>query len=319
MRYYRIVITKNDGTTAREYTSLLANGMSNPSALNIELDVPVITYATPAGSALVRVWGISLRDIGSAADLNDLQIAIYGGMAKGLPLANPAQSGLLVKGQIFQAFGNWIGTDQTLDLIITPSTGTPDAPRNLVLNWPAGSSLETAIRSSLTVAFPGVPLKIAISDKLVLQHAEVGYQSTLSQFADLVRRLSRSILGGDYRGVEIAYNGNEIVVSDGTTPPTAKRIAPQDLIGQPTWIEPLTIQCKLVMRADLEVLGTVELPPTIIQTGQSSFSRFRDKTTFTGKYSIIYMRHIGNFRQPDAASWNTTINLVPLFEGSGQF
>jgi hypothetical protein len=77
-----------------------------------------------------------------------------------LPLANPAQAGLLVQGYIWQAFGNWIGTDQSIDLIIAPGPPPPDinnlsVPPNLTLNWQQGQSMSDAIKNALTTAYPG--------------------------------------------------------------------------------------------------------------------------------------------------------------------
>ena len=42
-------------------------------------------------------------------------------MAAGLPLANPAQSGVFVQGQVYQAYGNWIGENMSLTLEIVPA------------------------------------------------------------------------------------------------------------------------------------------------------------------------------------------------------
>ena len=142
MRYYKIVITDPssgnvitppgfDGLLGgASYTSFV-NGQSLPGAWNVELDIPVIGAATPQGSAGARIWGISRQEISQANDLNGKNISIFGGMQKGLPLANPAQSGLLVQGFIFQAFGNWIGTDMTLDFVINPGQATSSTPGGL--------------------------------------------------------------------------------------------------------------------------------------------------------------------------------------------
>ena len=109
MRYYKIVITDEGGDIKKQWSSLDGT-TGNPimGALNIEIDVPMAPLGVPAGDAYVRICGISLLGVGQSANLNGLYLAAYGGMSKGLPLANPEQNGLLVKGQIFQAFGNWL-------------------------------------------------------------------------------------------------------------------------------------------------------------------------------------------------------------------
>jgi hypothetical protein len=68
------------------------------------------------------------------------RIQVFGGMSKGLPLANAVQSGLLMDGTIQQAWGNWQGTEQNINFVAQANSsrsgnfGTPDSPVNLVLN-----------------------------------------------------------------------------------------------------------------------------------------------------------------------------------------
>jgi hypothetical protein len=289
------------------YTSFVS-GQTLTAALNIELDVPVVPFATPMGAALVRIWGISLQEISQASDLNGMNIAVYAGMQKGLPLANPAQAGLIMQGVVFQAFGNWIGVNQTLDLICQPSIGTDAVPKNFSFNWKAGTPLAQAISNTLSTAFPGTKQNINISPNLVLAHDEPGYYKTLVQFATYVKQKSADVIGGNYPGVDIVLKQNEFDVYDGTTPTTPTQIAFQDMIGQPTWIAPQTIQVAFVMRADLEVGGYIKMPPSIVTTTSSSFSQFRSKSAFQGVFQINQIRHVGNYRQQDAASWATAVN-----------
>jgi hypothetical protein len=295
----------------------LPNGNTNPAALDVEFDLPVYNLTDPdANSAWLRVWGLGLQDIGNAANLNDLNVAVYAGMAKGLPLANPAQSGLILKGKIFQAFGNWINTDQTVDLnfIAGGDIGSPASPQNFPFTWPAGTLLSSAIARTLSTALPGLTQQIAISPKLVLNYDVTGWYQSAQQFADFVNDASSSLIGGTYHGVSIATNGHTVRVYDGTVAPaanTVKQIAFQDMIGQPTWIGPGIISVKLVLRADLHVSDTIKLPPSLVTQTSGALLRFQDKSAFSGNYLIQQVHHYGNFRQPDAASWNTTIQAVP--------
>lgn len=317
MRYYAIVI---DGQV--KYSSLASGGISgdtsNPGALNVEMDIPVVPFATPMGGAKVVVWGIGLADIGQAANLVGKDIQIFGGMAKGLPLANPAQAGLLAQGFIFQPFGNWIGTEQTLDLIIMPGagpngTGTAAGPRNIVLNWKKGTTLAAALKTTLSTAFQGFQQSINISDNLVRQADDVGYFQTVQQLALYVRQASKSIVKDEkYAGVDLVLVGKTFTAYDGTAAQsgTVKQIAFQDLIGQPTWIEAPLIQWKTAMRADIAVGDTVKLPPSqITNTQQAQSSLVNQQLNFQGNFTVSLVRHLGNFRQPDAASW------VTVFEG----
>jgi len=315
VRYYKIVISGKNGGQGRTYSSLVG-GVNDPGALNVVLDIPVTAYATPMGSAYVQVWGVSLADISQASDLNGATIQVYGGMSKGLPLANPSQAGLLVQGQVFQAFGNWVGTDMTLDLIIQPSVGGPADPKNIVLNWKSGTKMSEALASTLSAAFPGFTQTISVSDKLVRKNNEVGYYQSLAQFSQYVKQVSRDIVGGStYLGVDIVVSQNAILVSDGTqqgSSPKIKAISYQDLIGQPTWIESPSIQLNAVMRADINVGDTITLPKTVVTNTAAALSSLSNQSlAFQGTFQVSRLRHVGNLRQPDAASWITTMNAFP--------
>lgn len=344
MRYYSIKIT--DATSGvlfqppgfagllgdASYTSFV-NGITLPNAWNVELDVPVLNSATPMGFALARVWGISLAEIKQSADLNGKNISVFGGMQKGLPLAKPQQSGLLVSGYIFQAFGNWIGTDMTLDLVIAPGMitsasktggiGTLDAPKNLVLNWPKGQPLGTALQQCLQTAFPGYTANVNISSQIVRPNDQIGYFPTLEQLASYCSQVSLAVVKTtNYPGVSIVLNGTTITAQDGTAAGSGQttQIAFEDMIGQPTWLDGGTISLKTVMRADLAVGSPIMLPPAqITNTQLANSSLINLNATFQGGFSIQSLRHVGNFRQASADAWVTVIEAAPnMLVGAGQ-
>ena len=41
-------------------------------------------------------------------------------------------------------------------------------------------------------------------------------------------------------------------------------------------------------------------------------SPFRNTSVFQGTFQLEMVRHVGNFRQPDAQSWITTFNAHPV-------
>ena len=309
MRFYRIELGNG-----KVFTSL-AGGGTDPGALNVEIDITATSQATPIGSqAFVRIWGISLDQISQASDLNNQTIKVFGGFAQGLPLANPAQQGLLAQGYVFQAFGNWIGTDMTLDLVINPGPGPKTTQPNIVLNWKKGTPLKSAIQNTLNTAYPGLDTTINISDNLTLQHDEIGYYTNLQQFATYIRRVSRSIQGATAPGVDIVFAKNQFNVYDQTqtTSGQAKQILFTDLIGQPTWIDSPTLQVKVAMRGDLDIGMDITMPPTIVtNTQQAQSSLINQKASFQGGFKITSLRHLGNFRQSDAASWVTIFDAAP--------
>ena len=312
MRYYAILI---DGTVA--YSSLasggIGNGPTDPGALNVELDVPVISLATPMGFANLRVWGVALADISQAKDLVGKNIQVYAGMSQGLPLANPSQAGIIVQGYVFQAFGQWVGTAQYLEIVIAPGegpngTGTLVNPKNIVLKWKKGQPLDQAIKSALSTAFPGFTINANISSALTRQNGEQTFYPTVPQLAQYVKQASRAINKDvDYAGVDIVLTEKTFNVYDGTGEAgTVKKISYIDLIGQPTWIESPLITWKCAMRADLKLGDKITLPETqITNSQQAQSSLVNQKLTFQGGFTINMVRHVGNFRQATAEAWVT--------------
>lgn len=321
MRYYRIDLTNSSGKPVylkslqnQPLTSLSQQGAFNPGALDIEIDLPIYPASTgDATSSFCKIYGVGLQDITRQADYQDLNIAIYGGMSKGLPLANPNQAGLLVKGTIWQSYGNWVGTEQSLVFIVGPNTGSQGSPLNMPFTWQAGTPLSVAVGNVLSTALPNMKQQIAISPNLVLGYTETGYYRNLKSFGQWLNQRTQPIIGGAYQGVQIATRGDTIVVWDGTQQPSAvAQINPWDLIGQPTWLAPQQITFQTVMRGNVQLGSVMQLPQTIIQQTATAQPRFADQTTFTGKVMIIKAEHFGRFRQPDAASWNTTFWATPV-------
>lgn len=313
MRYYRIEI--DDGALVFQSH----DGTRNlPGALQIEMDVPANPFADPKGSAYVKVWGIGLDLISQSKNLNFKSIKVYGGFKKGLPLANPNQSGLLVQGYIFQAFGNWIGTEMSLDLIIgagpapkTTGNGSTAALRNLVINWKKGTPLGDAIKTTLGDAYQGLTVAVGnIKSSLIAPEDQVGYFSSIEDFATYVRQISRAVIASDdYQGVNLFLSGKNWTVYDSPPSSTVKDIEFKDLIGQPTWLAAQTIQFKCGMRADIQIGQDVRMPKTqVTNSQQAQTSLTNQKVSFQGAFQILGMRHVGNFRQPDASSWVTVFD-----------
>ena len=320
MRYYRIDI---GGQTA--YTSH-PNGptsLPDPGALNVEIDIPVGPEHLPMGGAMVRVWGIGLQVIAQSSSLTGKSISVYGGMGVGLPLATvqEPQAGLLVQGSIYPAFGNWILTDQTLDLIISSKPAEGEyKPANLVHQAKQGQQLGDAVKQTLQRAYPSYTVNVQLSNKLVMPHDDTGFYQSAEQFSDYIRKISTSIFGGgsfesqtNYLGARIAFSGQTITVSDGTdNSSSAKTINFYDLLGQPTWLGFNKIQVKTIMRGDINLLDKVTLPPSLATTSAASNPQLRDNSVFQGTFQVQQIRHVGNFRQPDGMSWNTTFDMVSL-------
>jgi hypothetical protein len=330
-RYYKIAVSAADpnglgtGGSGQGWTNQV-NGKSDPNAQQVELDIPVAGYAQPAGPALphIRVWGVGLAAVNQAASFFDAQgngaaISVYGGMQTGLPLASAAagQAGLLVSGTVFQAFANFQGINQTLDLVIQPGPpgGTQDQPAGLSFKWKKGTQLSAVIKQALAQAYPGVTANVNVSSALVLPADEAGVYGTLPQFGNYIKQVSQQILGGNYSGVDIVANNGVFNVFDGTNVRSPKPIKFQDLVGQVTWIGPFEITWNTVMRSDIAV-GDVVALPSVAQfqsvTTQATQSQSRSQPAFQGSWLVSFVRHIGNSRAPDASAWITNFRASAL-------
>jgi hypothetical protein len=334
MRYYDILVlptgadannlTPEEEASGRHWTSLV-NGQNDPGALNVQFDIFEAVGASPMGSSTVTIEGVPLTDLLQASQFGTdpngrpgMQIAIRAGMSKGLPLANPAQAGLILQGQIFQSFGNWVGTEMTLDFVIVPSVYTTKAPGNLVLNWKKGSSLASALAQTLSVAYPGYAQVINIGPQYVLSHDVLHSVGTFTQLATMVKSISNSIKPP---GVDLAVLRNKTIAAfDGSIQTGgAVQLAFTDLIGQPTWVDQNLMQFWTIMRADIQVGSYVLMPkglqdlPGIVGTAADSLpSSLKYKTSFQGKFLVTAVRQVGNFRDTNGASWAT------LFQAAAQ-
>jgi hypothetical protein len=317
VRYYDVIITDPaTGKQLQEWSSLTAQGNVNPSALNVEFDITENDYTSPQ-SVSFRLWGIPITFIRDAAQFNKKSITVYGGMSKGLPLANPAQQGIIVQGLIYQAFGNWQGTDMTLDFVIVPllqsqAVGSQQLESaNIVVNWKKGQQLSSALTQTLQVAFPGVAVDMQISPNLVLGYNEQAVFQNLSALASFCDASSQNIINqSSYLGVKIVSQKGKFVVRDGTTQSVAKPIAFNDLIGQITLGDPGQVIITTVLRGDLAAYDWISIPPGQVISSSSSYAAYRQGNLFTGVFQIASLRHVGNFRQKNAESWVTVVTAI---------
>lgn len=327
-RYYRIEVTPGSNgvstsTVAKSVWTNRINGRASLGAQQVELDVWEYALDTPIGAGAVTIWGPSRDQISQASDYNGASISVYAGMQNGLPLASAAvangQQGLILTGQVFQAFGNWQGINQTLNFVVTPYAGaTQTEPANITASWAQGVPMATMIQTVLQQAFPGKSVTINISPALILSQTDGFVYQTMQQFSGYVRDVSKQIINDPaYPGVSIVPRDGGFVVFDSTmgdvsTKTTTIRV--QDMIGAVTWLNANEIQFNTVMRADLKVGSIIEFQKINGQslagltaiTNTQSQSNARARNTFDGTWTVKVCRHIGNSRAPDAQSWIST-------------
>jgi hypothetical protein len=311
--------------TFSSHTQTSAGLRYNPGGLNIEFDIPVVTADTPQGLAEISVSGVGLQMIGQLTPLANQNLTLSAGMQLGIAgvngLANPAQAGIVVRGKVYQAFGNWQGTNQTLDLAVLP-TGLPPS-NGIAFQWSPGQSLGAALYVALAPALPQYKLNINVNPNLATSVVQSGYYTNLSAFADVLRSITQPLevaLTGNPTapGVLMNVQGNSLLIFDtGSTPTKTVQLNFQDLIGQPTWLGVSVISFKTVLRSDITIGTSVVFPtgvaapyaltsPTAAVPGAPA----RSKTVFQGAFSVRRVQHFANLRQYDADSWTTAFEAV---------
>lgn len=343
MRYYDIQIFSppdangNPGKLYKQYSSL-KNGVFNPGSLMVEFDILRFGESTPQGETIITIWGISPQDMQQARqNMFGMTIKMWVGMSKGLPLAKPSQSGLVLEGTIWQVLGNWQGTELRMDLIVTASAvssvnSAPLAPINLTLPWNKGIKLSVALTQCFQNMGGDYRFSISVSDRLINNYDSGMYCGSLTELAQRLNTLSKSIIKDkNYTGVEITIvNGKEIRVFDNDfdnhpdkdsnksasyRSKNPIQIVFTDLVGQPTWVQFGTVSIPCVMRSDIQVGDYILMPKDsrpMIQA--SSYSQFRDESAFKGLFQVKKVRILGNSRQPDANSWVTVLEANPYME-----
>ena len=298
------------------------NGVNDPGALQVELDLLQCPFAAPGNGGTVTIHGIALNDLFQAQQFTGMNIVVKGGMQAGLPLANPSQAGIIAQGEIIQSFGNWIGSDMNLNFTINAAQYNLATPGNFVFQWSPGQSLTEALQATLGVAYPSATftpqLAETYSTPAVLTHAV----STLRQVAQFIKANTKSATSG---GVDITILGDGTIVAyDGRLATKPIKIAFTDLVGQPRWVAANVMQFVTVMRADVQVGTFVTMPlglenaPGIVTSvpGQQNSSWLKYKTAFQGNFIIQQVRHIGNFRSPDGGEWITVFDATPQSVGA---
>jgi len=132
MRYYRLefvnpqtgeiadVINSNDVYNNYAVFESHPNGIYNPGCLEISFDCVITESGLSAQPYHITLHNVPKSMLGMARLYNSLDCNLYAGFKTGLPLANPYQSGLIAKGTVQGCYGNWAGTNLTMDFLINP-------------------------------------------------------------------------------------------------------------------------------------------------------------------------------------------------------
>ena len=318
------------GISGAQWCSIV-DAENDPGALDIELDLQ-IAPGSQLLSGYVKIYGVQQNLVSQSSYFTGCQVSIYGGFTEGLPLANMqvAHQGLLCNALIFPGVSEWTGTELSLTFFLKPNMGNsggPTKPVNIIHNMPKGTPLGQAIQQALSTAFPGVGINLNISPNITLNYDDKGFYQSLEQYMDYAKTLSHSVLGtpytSGYQGVRADSSKGNFNIFDGTQPSSLIQIQFQDLIGQPCWIGPNTIQFKVALRSDISPGNKITLPNNILTTASQSggltfmpgllFNTYQhgNVLTFQGEFTVTTVRHIGRFRNPNAEqNWITVIEAV---------
>ncbi len=320
-------ISSNDHGVVRQWTSF-PKGSYDAGALDIVFDLQIAPGNTPTGGTVISIHGVNIEDLYQTQNFHGAELSLYAGMLGGLPLSqDQPKPGLLINGTVFGAFGNWQGTEQTLDLLIVPSTYTPDNPGNIVFSWQPGQSFSNAITQALNIAYPESKVSVFVNPALSTDQYIGAFHATAQGLAHTIKSHTRHALGPNYPGVSIYFNGSQITVTDYSTS-TAPTIALKfnDLVGQPTWLEPPTLTINTILRADIQPGNYITLPvgesqsPWNYQPGPgavltmptTSGAVFANKLNFSGTFVVTAIRAVGHFRGTDDDAWLTVIQAIPV-------
>ncbi|UAN38026.1 hypothetical protein [Enterobacter asburiae] len=323
MKAYRLEITDKDGKTPvddeRNPIGPFDTRNTFGAGLQLEFDALITGYDVVSSGTSIALYGIPISMIRQSANLAGCQVNLYAGFDRGLPLANPDQWGLIIRGEIFNPYGNWMGTHQSLNLIVNPSAVLNDKGQvtEITVEGKKGELFSDVLMRALKTAYPKFQIEISISDKLVLQEDGKGVYPRLAALAASMRSQSYYVINDQsYSGVQMVMQGDSIRVFDNTGGKgNAIQILPHELIGQPTWIGVNTVSFKCPLRSEIRLGDMVELPLNIISgpgellavNSERSYSSIRDKVNFSGKFQINSVRHVGDYLSADNSNSRVTI------------
>ena len=132
MRYYDIFVNGAPGVfqpapNGATWSSHPWGGdRADPAAQQVEFQLMEIRPADLfLDQSTLTIHGVSWEQIGQQANLVGKQIKIMGGMKPGLPLATQQSKDdsvkLLLEGEIFKCWGNWVGTEMSIGMTIITS------------------------------------------------------------------------------------------------------------------------------------------------------------------------------------------------------
>ncbi|ANP08774.1 hypothetical protein ACVD2J_10460 [Escherichia coli] len=323
MRYYRLEIINpktgkppvdSNGNPIGPFDTSETPGCG----LHVEFDFEVTGLDVVGSGTMLTIYGLPIEMLQQSVNLNGCIVSLTAGFASGLPLANPDQQGEIIYGEVYMAYANWIGTNQTLNLVVNPVYRKKEdgSPVRFSGTGFQGEKLGDVLSRVLKQAYPDKIIESSVSDNLVLPEDIPLVYLDIGSLAMAVRSLSKAIIRQKgYSGVGIIMLPDRIRLYDNSSLELGKikKIEPYELIGQPTWIKPFTVSFKCPLRGDIRCSDVIELPQgmfsgasSILMTNTTAPSVIsKNSTTFTGKFLVKSVRHIGAYLTADGDAWVT--------------
>lgn len=286
--------------------------------LHVEFDFEVTGLDVVCSGTMLTIYGLPIDMLKQSVSLQGGLVRMKAGFVQGLPLANKDQQGEVIYGEIYLAYANWIGTNQTLNLVINPSIRKTDdgKPFSIEGQGEAGERVGDVLVRALQKAYPNKLIDCTVSDNLVLPEPWTGKYTEIGSLAMVVKNASIAMMRNErYSGIAISILSDRIRIYDNASAKwgETKTIHAHELVGQPTWIAPFTVSFKCPMRGDIRCGDVVNLPEGLYSGAASIVMAntmapgviSKNSTTFTGKFLVKSVRHIGSYLTADGDAWVT--------------
>ncbi|EFE63995.1 hypothetical protein ACW6MR_004264 [Escherichia coli] len=286
--------------------------------LHVEFDFEVTGLDVVCSGTMLTIYGLPIDMLKQSVSLQGGLVRMKAGFVQGLPLANKDQQGEVIYGEIYLAYANWIGTNQTLNLVINPSIRKTDdgKPFSIEGQGEAGERVGDVLVRALQKAYPNKLIDCTVSDNLVLPEPWTGKYTEIGSLAMVVKNASIAMMRNErYSGIAISILSDRIRIYDNASAKWGepKTIHAHELVGQPTWIAPFTVSFKCPMRGDIRCGDVVNLPEGLYSGAASIVMAntmapgviSKNSTTFTGKFLVKSVRHIGSYLTADGDAWVT--------------
>lgn len=325
MRYFKFTL---EGAPNGGWSSHVGSQM-DPGAPLVELDITMASQDTTGTSGSFQVWGQPISVLKQSQSFYGKSYTLSVGMAPGLPLATQqsSEAGQILGGSnntITNVYSEFEGLTQYLGFNLGGGPASKQTPppfsninqyplRNIVLNWKKGTPLGQALMQCFQTAYPELTTSVNVSPNLVANQDNLHYSGTIADLNTWLRKFVCSeyvnSMPQGYPGVSIIMANGTISAVDGTQTSGGTQIQFTDLVGQPSFIAPNTIQVKVVMRGDLRVGDSIKLPVTAILNVSGNLGD-SGNLVVSGAWTISSLRWVGNSRNPNGDAWVTIIEAI---------